>query len=176
MIGGHMKQTSESVGWVLQLTAEVDGRTTLKMVCSFSGHGAGGVSALAFADDSPYLISGGNDGSVILWNWQQPLPADVPVAYEAFRFSVTHPRLLTRRARSQASTFTQPLTHTGLRSADTTIALWDLEAFLSRPAADAVLTRSRGSCCPFQRDTTVLNAFSVASEHALRRFLKDQTS
>lgn len=135
IVAGQITQTSESIGWVLRFPSKQEPAVhSLQSVCAFSGHDAGGVSAVAFAADSPYLISGGNDGSLILWNWQQPLPADVPLAYEAYRFlddtsATAHNGPITcidvqKKSRTVAS-----------GSSDTTIALWSLAAFL--PAAQS---------------------------------------
>ncbi len=111
VVAGLMSQTSESVGWVFTASASQpqhdatnadqsgelatpthkDSRASnesgqLVLKCSFSGHEAGGISAAAFSGNSPYLISGGNDGSMIVWNWQNSLPTETPTAYEAYRF------------------------------------------------------------------------------------------
>ena len=105
VVAGLFSQTLESVGWVLtatttrnsdQPTKETTGdrktfesRDDIRLLtarCSFSGHEAGGITAAAFSGNSPYLISGGNDGSMIVWNWQNSLPTKTPTAYEAYRF------------------------------------------------------------------------------------------
>ena len=105
-VAGYFKGTEESIGWVLR-TAQI--RTTQPAAdiqvndatvpessemssfidhveCSFSGHAAGGINALGFVKGTPYLVSGGQDGSLILWNWKHKLPGASPVAYEAYRF------------------------------------------------------------------------------------------
>ncbi len=106
VVAGSFKGTEESIGWVLR-TAEIatiqpatetaaDSATGVKssgppsfddhIECSFSGHAAGGINALGFVAGTPYLVSGGQDGSLILWNWKNKLPGAAPVAYEAYRF------------------------------------------------------------------------------------------
>jgi WD40 repeat protein len=105
-VAGYIKGTEESIGWVLR-TDEItstqsatvtaaDGTTSVNsseplsfadhIECSFSGHAAGGINALRFVEGTPYLVSGGQDGSLILWNWKNKLPGAAPVAYEAYRF------------------------------------------------------------------------------------------
>jgi WD40 repeat protein/serine/threonine protein kinase len=105
-VAGYIKGTEESIGWVLR-TEEItstqpatetaaDSTTAAKSAqpllfadhieCSFSGHAAGGINALRFVEGTPYLVSGGQDGSLILWNWKNKLPGAAPVAYEAYRF------------------------------------------------------------------------------------------
>ncbi|MFO1001671.1 MAG: WD40 repeat domain-containing serine/threonine-protein kinase [Planctomycetaceae bacterium] len=105
-IAGYFRGTEESIGWVLrtaqmrptQPTAERTVKGTVnpesseplsfaeQIECSFSGHAAGGINALSFVEGTPYLVSGGQDGSLILWNWKHKLPGANPVAYEAYRF------------------------------------------------------------------------------------------
>ena len=104
-VAGQFSGTEESIGWVLRTynmrTAlapesanENNGdqkRSELPsfsdhIECRFSGHAAGGIKALGFVAETPYLVSGGQDGSLILWNWKNKLPGGTPVAYEAYRF------------------------------------------------------------------------------------------
>jgi WD40 repeat protein len=105
-VAGYIKGTEESIGWVLRTakttsitaatetsadsTAEVESSAPPSfddhIECSFSGHAAGGINALRFVAGTPYLVSGGQDGSLILWNWENKLPGAAPVAYEAYRF------------------------------------------------------------------------------------------
>ncbi len=97
---GEVVDTGQSMGWVIRVPAKeiADGVAAIPDVnsisdgsddliaCRFSGHQAGGISSVGFVPDSPYLVSGGNDGALVLWNWKQPLPGTPPLAYEAFRF------------------------------------------------------------------------------------------
>ena len=105
-VAGYVRGTEESIGWVLRsatirttqtatdiaVNASADPEPsevssfTDHIECSFSGHAAGGINALGFVAGTPYLVSGGQDGSLILWNWQNKLPGAAPVAYEAYRF------------------------------------------------------------------------------------------
>jgi WD40 repeat protein len=112
VVTGRIAATLESAGWVLrwreiaarevaarEVAADNDRETSetgeqngansgarATVVCRFSGHEAGGISSASFVPGSPYLVSGGSDGSLILWNWQNPIPAEIPSAYEAYRF------------------------------------------------------------------------------------------
>lgn len=97
---GQIAGTSESIGWVVNVdainhpdetpangAADPDASDATSLIaCTFSGHQAGGISAVGFIPNSPYLVSGGNDGALILWNWRQPLAGSQPMAYEAFRY------------------------------------------------------------------------------------------
>lgn len=95
-LAGERVSTSESIGWILSdliadhteqnVVNEPIAAKPANIVCQFSGHSAGGITAVRFIPSSPYLISGGHDGAIIIWNWQNPLPGAVPSAYEAFRF------------------------------------------------------------------------------------------
>ena len=105
-VAGLFSGTEESIGWVLptaQLRTSNAAPESVKndngdrepseplsfsdhIECSFSGHAAGGIKALGFVAGTPYLVSGGQDGSLILWNWKNKLPGATPVAYEAYRF------------------------------------------------------------------------------------------
>ncbi len=97
---GEVVDSGQSMGWVLRAPGsdnidEIapipdDNSTSAKpddlITCRFSGHQAGGISSVGFVPDSPYLVSGGNDGALVLWNWRQALSGRPPMAYEAFRF------------------------------------------------------------------------------------------
>jgi WD40 repeat protein len=89
-VGGRIARTSESIGWVVNLPDAFDNppleAALPQLVCRFSGHAAGGISGLRFIPGTPYVVSGGHDGALILWNWQDALPAAIPAAYEAYRF------------------------------------------------------------------------------------------
>lgn len=105
-VAGQFSGTEESIGWVLRTAqlgkSEAAPESTNNdnaaqkpsepplfsdhIECSFSGHAAGGIKALGFVAGTPYLVSGGQDGSLILWNWKNKLPGAAPVAYEAYRF------------------------------------------------------------------------------------------
>lgn len=105
-VAGRFSGTEESIGWILRTvhmrTSEAapestnNGKVDQELLapssfshhieCSFSGHAAGGIEALGFVAGTPYLVSGGHDGSLILWNWKNKLPGASPVAYEAYRF------------------------------------------------------------------------------------------
>ncbi len=89
-VGGRVARTAESTGWVASVPQAADNtapdRLHSPIICRFSGHDAGGISALRFIANTPYVLSGGHDGALILWNWKDALPAAIPVAYEAYRF------------------------------------------------------------------------------------------
>jgi WD40 repeat protein len=97
-VTGSQSESGESAGWILavsplaadeQSSSKPDTtahRCEMSVICRFAGHSSGGISGVDFLPDSPYLVSGGRDGAVIVWNWQQPLPGDVPQAYECLRF------------------------------------------------------------------------------------------
>jgi WD40 repeat protein len=97
-VTGSQLESGESAGWILAvspLAAGEQSSTTpdttvhsyeMSVICRFAGHSSGGTSGVDFLPDSPYLVSGGRDGAVTVWNWQQPLPGDVPQAYECLRF------------------------------------------------------------------------------------------
>ena len=101
---GEVVDTGQSMGWVIRVPAMeiadevaaiadvnlISGEPGDLIACRFSGHQAGGISSVGFVPDSPYLVSGGNDGALVLWNWKQPLPGTPPMAYEAFRFMASN--------------------------------------------------------------------------------------
>lgn len=144
-LAGERVSTSESIGWILsdliseqgqQKTdpGEVVAEQSAKVVCQFSGHSAGGITAIHFVPSSPYLISGGHDGAIIIWNWQNPLPGSVPVAYEAYRFfSETQP------AAHAAPVTSLDVSSTQLASAgeDGKVILWKLPESISAVRAAA---------------------------------------
>ncbi len=131
---GERVSTSESIGWILSDLMSQQGQQKTdpgapvaerlaNVVCQFSGHSAGGITAVHFVPSSPYLISGGHDGAIIIWNWQNPLPGSVPVAYEAYRFlSETQP------AAHAAPVTSLDVSNTQLASAgeDGKVILWKL--------------------------------------------------
>lgn len=100
VVAGEIASTSESQAWVIgvppfrqpnkipnNVGANVQAiHEEALITCTFSGHEAGGISSVRFIPDSPYIVSGGNDGAMLLWNWKQPLPGTRPKAYQAFRF------------------------------------------------------------------------------------------
>ena len=89
-VGGRVARTAESTGWVASVPQAADNTAPdglhSPIICRFSGHDAGGISDLRFIANTPYVLSGGHDGALILWNWKDALPAAIPVAYEAYRF------------------------------------------------------------------------------------------
>ena len=89
-VGGRIARTAESIGWVVNVQRAAPGNEEeppqSRVVCRLSGHEAGGISSLRFISETPYVVSGGHDGAMILWNWQDALPSVVPAAYEAYRF------------------------------------------------------------------------------------------
>ena len=101
---GEVVDTGQSMGWVvrvpaMEITDEIPPVPAADLIsdepddlitCRFSGHQAGGISSVGFVPDSPYLVSGGNDGALVVWNWKQPLPGTPPMAYEAFRFMASN--------------------------------------------------------------------------------------
>ncbi len=122
VVVGQNIRTGESTGRVYRVPSAETAVSSIP-VCQFSGHGAGGISCGEFLPDSPYLVSGGNDGSVILWNWQQPLPGETPTAYEAYRF-LTDNQLTAHRA-SVTSLSVSSSGEIITASDDGTAILWD---------------------------------------------------
>jgi WD40 repeat protein len=90
---------SGSAGFVMQRGD--DGTFALHSV--FEGHGFGGIKALKFippnpaatglADRTPYLISAGDDGAAILWNWRPDRESSGFPATEAYRFIALDPEM-----------------------------------------------------------------------------------
>jgi WD40 repeat protein/serine/threonine protein kinase len=90
---------SGSTGFVMQRGD--DGTFALHSV--FEGHGFGGIKALKFippnpaatglADRTPYLISAGDDGAAILWNWRPDRESSGFPATEAYRFIALDPEM-----------------------------------------------------------------------------------
>lgn len=79
-----------------------DGAYTLHAV--FEGHGFGGIKALKFipsmpgtdaapGNRSPYLVSAGDDGAAILWNWRPDRESSGFAATEAYRFIALDPEM-----------------------------------------------------------------------------------
>jgi WD40 repeat protein/serine/threonine protein kinase len=77
-----------------------DGAYALHAV--FEGHGFGGIKALKFippgpgtegTDRSPYLVSAGDDGAAILWNWRPDRESTGFPATEAYRFIALDPEM-----------------------------------------------------------------------------------
>jgi WD40 repeat protein len=81
-VAGQVAESGESIGWVYS----VHGQQKPHLHCTFSGHESGGVHSLGFVPDSPYLVSGGADGAVIVWNWQPEQDDALLQAYEAYQF------------------------------------------------------------------------------------------
>lgn len=143
VVAGRVSGTAESAGWVFpcedsatqSVTSSTESRPSsgseagiqqsvpnMTPVCRFSGHGAGGITSAAFVRHSPYLVSGGTDGALILWNWQQPLPGEVDTAYEAYRF-MTEDQLTAHRAAVTAVSISAA-GQIASASDDGTIILW----------------------------------------------------
>ena len=81
-LAGKFENTDGSVGYVL---TKDPGAETFGDPLTFSGHGAGGISAVEFFDGeyvagARYLVSTGIDGAAIIWNWTSGTP------YQAYRF------------------------------------------------------------------------------------------
>ena len=83
-VAGQTRESGESIGWVFAVDNTQD--TQPRLHCTFTGHESGGITCLGFLADSPYLVSGGTDGSVIVWNWQPQLRDQSTQAYEAYQF------------------------------------------------------------------------------------------
>jgi WD40 repeat protein len=91
-----------SAGLVLKKNAE----GLFLLHSTFEGHGFGGIKALSFIpstekesaenlEPSPYLVSGGDDGAALLWNWHPSRESSGFPATEAFRFFALYPSELT---------------------------------------------------------------------------------
>ena len=74
------------------------------MHATFEGHGFGGIKALKFipsnpeteaapGNRSPYLVSAGDDGAAILWNWRPDRESTGFTATEAYRFIALDPEM-----------------------------------------------------------------------------------
>ncbi|MEQ9406984.1 MAG: protein kinase [Fuerstiella sp.] len=84
-VAGQLTESRESVAWVYEVTT--DGKAKLHAV--ISGHEAGGINGICFLPESPYVVTGGADGDVIIWNWQPDRVDEMPLnAYEAYQFLV----------------------------------------------------------------------------------------
>ena len=135
---GEVVDTGQSMGWVIRVPATeiTDGMSALPdpnsipdepdglIACRFSGHQAGGISSVGFVPDSPYLVSGGNDGALVLWNWKQLLPGSPPMAYEAFRFMASN-KTTAHRAPITSLTVAKS-GRIASASSDGEISLWNL--------------------------------------------------
>ena len=81
-VAGQMANSGESRGWVL----DVRNPSSPQVHCTLQGHGAGGIRCVDFSAESPHLVTGGNDGAAIIWNWQPGRAIDAPVeAYEVYQ-------------------------------------------------------------------------------------------
>ncbi|MCR9202209.1 MAG: hypothetical protein NXI04_26505 [Planctomycetaceae bacterium] len=82
-ISGQDANSGESLAWVFEMTGN-----TLKLHATIQGgHEAGGITDICFLPDSPYLMTGGEDGGALIWNWLPRRPSTTPLAaYEAYQF------------------------------------------------------------------------------------------
>jgi WD40 repeat protein len=172
VVAGRIRNTAESVGWVLKTgtsqptkpaasvdsaasedasslvsvpdlavpdlaapgvekgsSVEQDASASL-VVCVFSGHEAGGISSVRFVPRSSYVVSGGNDGSLILWNWRNPLPTAIPAAYEAYRFFAD--AITTAHSGPVTSVTVSPAGEIVSGSDDGKLILWNLPLLTAR--------------------------------------------
>ncbi|MEZ6129617.1 MAG: protein kinase [Planctomycetaceae bacterium] len=82
---GQILQSSESIGWIYDVTNPADP----ELHCEIRGHEAGGIQCLAFLPNSPYVVTGGSDGAAMIWNWQPSRAAEGPLqAYEAYQLLI----------------------------------------------------------------------------------------
>ena len=85
-IAGQIAETGESIAWIYSLP---DDNAAPMLHCTIRGHEAGGITGIQFLPDSPYVVTGGADGDVLVWNWQPNRAIDAPLeAYEAYQFLV----------------------------------------------------------------------------------------
>ena len=83
---GRLAESGESIGWVYALTDDRQPR----LHAVIHGHEAGGIRGIAFLPDSPYVVTGGADGDVLIWNWQPDRKSESAIdAYEAYQFLVS---------------------------------------------------------------------------------------
>lgn len=77
-----------SAAWIFELrAADEHGAKELVLHCRLSGHEAGGIQAIQFVPNSPYLVTAGADGACLIWNWMPDRSEERPIeAYEAFQF------------------------------------------------------------------------------------------
>ncbi len=81
-VAGSLPENGESRAWVFR-RAEGD----WQLHCHVKGHEAGGINGIAFLPDSPYLVTGGADGDVLIWNCLTDREEESPLeAYEAYQF------------------------------------------------------------------------------------------
>ena len=81
-LGGQIASTGESRGWIFSVTEAED----LVLHATIAGHEAGGITAIRFLPDSPYVATGGGDGAALIWNWQPHRSSDRPIdAYLAYQ-------------------------------------------------------------------------------------------
>ena len=58
-----------------------------RLHCTIRGHDAGGINAITFLPDSPWLVTGGADGHALIWNCQTDRQEKAAfLAYEAYEF------------------------------------------------------------------------------------------
>ncbi|MCA9082798.1 MAG: protein kinase [Planctomycetaceae bacterium] len=82
-VGGQIKETGQSVGWILKAPAA----TPLTVHCDIQGHDAGGIQAIDFLPGTSHVVTGGADGAAILWNWhrdEEPSESGKLLAYEVY--------------------------------------------------------------------------------------------
>ncbi len=86
-LGGMDRNSETSLGWILEYEIGADFNPNLRFVCEVRGHSAGGIQSAEFLPESPWIVTGGTDGALIVWNWRHPIAGEVPSAYEAFRLT-----------------------------------------------------------------------------------------
>lgn len=82
-VGGLKTSSQESTGYVWSLTDA----NQPKQHCSIAGHGQGGISAMRFANDNSFLITGGSDGAVYQWDWLPDALSNDFAALNVFTFA-----------------------------------------------------------------------------------------
>ncbi|MEZ6122904.1 MAG: protein kinase [Planctomycetaceae bacterium] len=84
-VGGRIVQSGESAAWIFQ-TSGHDADPQPELHATVQGHEAGGFRCLSFLPNSPHLVTGGADGTALIWNWQPERAAeDVVAAYLAYQ-------------------------------------------------------------------------------------------
>ncbi|APZ94086.1 WD40 repeat domain-containing serine/threonine-protein kinase [Fuerstiella marisgermanici] len=81
-VAGRLLGSGESRAWVFR-----QGDDGWRAHCVVRGHDAGGINAIAFLPNSPWLVTGGADGHALVWNCQTDRDeASAFAAYEAYEF------------------------------------------------------------------------------------------
>ncbi|MEZ6060860.1 MAG: hypothetical protein R3C19_10885 [Planctomycetaceae bacterium] len=92
-LGGQYGSSGASVALVMAWDPQAG---SFQVHTMFSGHGAGGITGVDFVPEpeSPYLVTTGDDGAAIIWNWHPRDEPGVAEAHMAYRFLAPQPEFL----------------------------------------------------------------------------------